>query len=1250
MPSTADVFLRLRVDQNQVRRDVDDGLKGVNTGSAGKRAGGQFSNEFGKELNKRAPKHGQSFVENISKAITLKSSLITGGITAALASLPALMAGAGAVAGIALGAGLMVAVIKNINSQEKALTTAIAKLQAKVKAGTATSADKRQLAADQAQLRNLQAQAREYGTVTAALGKLRDTALNVFGKVLTPLIGPFTKALTGMGAWLTRNQGLFRNFFAAVAPYVPIVEHFFENMIKAFLPPLTALLVKAQPAVGHVLNSFVGMTKSGIGGLFHQLGQGVGPSALAFGHLLQVLTPLLPAIGRLAVLAAQLLARFPALIPVLAGVALGLKGMLIVTKVAGAIEGLKAATKVVKDFGIASKLSLLTNPWVLLGVAVVAATVLIIKYWRPISKFFAQVWGAIYNNFVKPVTHWFRDNWIVFAGLPGVIIKYWRPITGFFAGIWRAIYSGFIGPVVNWFTKSLPHAWGVSVNSIHAAWSGVVGFFHAVWSAISGSVLGAVRGIASFLSRSWGAISGGVRGAWNGISRFFALIWGGIEHAFKASLSFITGYLARSWAGIKYYTSVTWGAIRNFLSQVWAFISRTAVSVWNGIARFFQAILTTISRWMSSTWNGIKRVTGAVWNAIRSFFVGTWNGIKNTFTTVVSWLARFLGGAWNGIKRTAASLWGGIKRVFDDFWRGLKWGFTSAVDAVKTIWGKLHDAALIPVRFVVGTVYNKGIVPVVDAIAGVVGLHPLNPVHGFAKGTGGAPPGWAWVGEEGPELVKFRGGEHVLDHQRSMATGLKVPGFAKGTNPPRQQIPTTTPAEAKARQQAVHAANTTPKNNPLADLGNAAVNIVKKGIQGIRALAGDALAAGMNAILNPLLNKIPGGNTKLGQWIIGGIKGLEQSMVNWIKGASEGTVGSGSGASVAAYAKSFATGRNHPYVTGGAGPGGWDCSGFTAYVYDHFGYFPGKQGTRYGTSESQWADNTHLQKSGAVPGALAFFDGTGYAPPGHVGVVINPQQYVSAYDHAEGTVVKNINGSGGRVWGFKIPKGGFHTSGSGPAGGATGSPNANAREGYQYLLSNVFGGSKVAAAGAVASIYGESGWNPYAQGTGGRGLIGWTPPSKISDAVFRGGMRTQLPAIVQFIGQNGDWGVIAQMKRAKSVQQAALEWGHGVERFGVSDVHPFGVRLATQIMNQRAHGGNINEPVYGVGLRSGQSWMFGEQGDERVVRRGGDPLLAEQRKTNALLSRLAAQIATGTAMAIKAPHGQEAQAARTGAR
>jgi hypothetical protein len=57
--------------------------------------------------------------------------------------------------------------------------------------------------------------------------------------------------------------------------------------------------------------------------------------------------------------------------------------------------------------------------------------------------------------------------------------------------------------------------------------------------------------------------------------------------------------------------------------------------------------------------------------------------------------------------------------------------------------------------------------------------------HWYAKGTGGAARGLAWVGEKGPELVNFKGGEDVLSHPHSMAfakaNGIKLPGYASGT-------------------------------------------------------------------------------------------------------------------------------------------------------------------------------------------------------------------------------------------------------------------------------------------------------------------------------------------------------------------------------------------------------------------------------------------------------------------------------------
>lgn len=47
----------------------------------------------------------------------------------------------------------------------------------------------------------------------------------------------------------------------------------------------------------------------------------------------------------------------------------------------------------------------------------------------------------------------------------------------------------------------------------------------------------------------------------------------------------------------------------------------------------------------------------------------------------------------------------------------------------------------------------------------------VNSVPGYATGTNSAARGWAWVGERGPELVKFKGGESVLNNSDSMKAG-----------------------------------------------------------------------------------------------------------------------------------------------------------------------------------------------------------------------------------------------------------------------------------------------------------------------------------------------------------------------------------------------------------------------------------------------------------------------------------------------
>lgn len=83
------------------------------------------------------------------------------------------------------------------------------------------------------------------------------------------------------------------------------------------------------------------------------------------------------------------------------------------------------------------------------------------------------------------------------------------------------------------------------------------------------------------------------------------------------------------------------------------------------------------------------------------------------------------------------------------------------------------------------------IVATYGSITGVQQANAGKTPRGYWTGTDGAAPGLAWVGEKGPELINFHGGETVYNNADSMrmAAGLgNVPGYASGTAKQRSKV------------------------------------------------------------------------------------------------------------------------------------------------------------------------------------------------------------------------------------------------------------------------------------------------------------------------------------------------------------------------------------------------------------------------------------------------------------------------------
>lgn len=94
------------------------------------------------------------------------------------------------------------------------------------------------------------------------------------------------------------------------------------------------------------------------------------------------------------------------------------------------------------------------------------------------------------------------------------------------------------------------------------------------------------------------------------------------------------------------------------------------------------------------------------------------------------------------------------------------------------------------------------------------------------------------------------------------------------------------------------------------------------------------------------------------------------------------------GAQIVAYAQQF---LGVPYVWGGNGPNCFDCSGFTKYVYSHFGV------TLNRTATAQLSNGVSVAWGEWQPGDLIFFNnGVGAGRASHVGIYVGDGMFIHA--------------------------------------------------------------------------------------------------------------------------------------------------------------------------------------------------------------------------------------------------------------
>ena len=114
----------------------------------------------------------------------------------------------------------------------------------------------------------------------------------------------------------------------------------------------------------------------------------------------------------------------------------------------------------------------------------------------------------------------------------------------------------------------------------------------------------------------------------------------------------------------------------------------------------------------------------------------------------------------------------------------------------------------------------------------------------------------------------------------------------------------------------------------------------------------------------------------------------------------EATTETVTGNQVVEYAKKY---LGYKYVAGGSSPKGFDCSGFTTYVFKHFGISLNR------ASKGQIKNGVAVEKSKLQAGDLVIFNNESNSAIGHVGIYIGSGKFIHAANKKEGVVITALS-------------------------------------------------------------------------------------------------------------------------------------------------------------------------------------------------------------------------------------------------
>ena len=170
-----------------------------------------------------------------------------------------------------------------------------------------------------------------------------------------------------------------------------------------------------------------------------------------------------------------------------------------------------------------------------------------------------------------------------------------------------------------------------------------------------------------------------------------------------------------------------------------------------------------------------------VWDQLRTVFIEPFMAVWDLVRALFSGNSDAMEQAWLHYKMVMYQAWAEIKDTVLAPFQGaidfLKDKTHKAMDSMGEAFGKLRDLAAKPIKFVVETVWNNGLLKAWNGVAKLVGLDEMQPVQlGFA--TGGILPGYTpgrdiynFVDPRTGMAIGLSGGESILRPEATQAFG-----------------------------------------------------------------------------------------------------------------------------------------------------------------------------------------------------------------------------------------------------------------------------------------------------------------------------------------------------------------------------------------------------------------------------------------------------------------------------------------------